>query len=170
MNCPRLVEGTDFAPVGNWPVVLLRDVAAVLPYDLGAIYEFRSGEKLLARHESGTLILKTGFACDGYSPVIRKPAWMPGKDRFIRLTQTPQCGMFPSILHDLTRMFLGVDRCPWTRENTDDWFFDAMVAGRCSDRAGIYHQAVAGTLGTAWINLTRKPDPRLVICRERYRD
>ncbi len=170
MNCPMLIPGQDYDPVGDWPVVLLRDVHAILSYDLGAIFEFRSGEKLLARHERGTLIIKAGFACDGYSPVLRKPAWMPGKDRFIRLTPTPRCGIFPAVLHDLGRQFCGVDRCPWDREKVDDWFFDALVAGRCPNRAGVYHSAVAGTLGTAFIHLTRKTDPHLTVTRQRYRD
>ncbi len=168
MNCPRLIEWRDYEPCGNWPVVLLRSVTAALPFDLGAYYEFRTGETLLAHHHSAMLTIEAGFACDGFSPVIRKQAWMPGKNRFLRITPTPPCGMFPAILHDLTRMFLGVDRCPWTRKNSDDWFFDALVAGGCSNRAGIYHQAVAGAIGDAFINLTREPDPHLAITRIRY--
>ena len=47
-------------------------------------------------------------------------------------------------------------------------FFDALVAGRCSNFAGIYHQAVAGKIGDAFIKLTRVPDPHLAIHRHTY--
>lgn len=168
MNCPRLTAGLDFAPTDTHPVVILRPIEARLSYDLGAVYQFFSGEKLLARHDAGVLTIMPGYACDGYSPVLRKPRWMPGKDRYIRLTPTPRCGIFPAVLHDFTRQFSPVDGCPWNRERTDDWLYLSLVAGGCSEDAGIYHAAVAGYVGTTFIRLTTKPDPALVILRTRY--
>ena len=54
--------------------------------------------------------------------------------------------------------------CPWTRQDTDAWFYDAMIAGGLHPHhAGIYHGAVAGPVGTAWLKLTRQPDPKLTI-------
>ena len=168
MNCPVLIEGRDWEPVGDWPLVTFRDLAAVLPYDLGRVYEFRAGTKLIARHEHGTIILFRGYACDGFSPVIRRPCWMPGRSKWIRLTPTPKCGMFPAIWHDFFRQFSGVHNCPWDRAKADDWFFDSLTAGRCTNAAGLYHSVVAGTLGDAFIALTRKVDPSLSITSHRY--
>ena len=168
MKCPYLIEGRDWEAVGDWPVTTFRDIAIELPLDLGRVYEFRAGTKLLARHDAGIIILFRGYSCDGYSPVIRRPRWMPGKSKWLRLTPTPRCGMFPAIAHDFFRQFLGVDRCPWTRKDADDWFFNALIGGRCTNAAGVYHSAVSGFLGDAFISLTRKPDPSLSITSIRY--
>lgn len=160
MNCPQLTHGIDYSPQGSWPVVLKRNVAAV-HHDLGYIYEFYSGDTLLARHDFGTTMLQAGFACDGYSPVIRLPF-----GKFLRLTPTPKAGMFPAIWHDFTRQFLDVPGCPWTRIQSDYWFYDALVAGGCNPHlAGTYYGAVAGVAGDAFIALTRRPDPKLRIIR-----
>lgn len=167
MNCPRLTPGNCYQPAGYWPVVLQRQVAAV-HHDLGASYEFYSGETLLARHEGGTTLLHAGYACDGYSPVIRL-RWRGGC-RFLRLTPTPRrAGMFPAIWHDFTRQFQDVEGCPWTREQTDHWFYDALLAGGENRHlAGTYYGAVAGLMGDAFIRLTRQPDPKLRIVQTPY--
>jgi hypothetical protein len=167
MNCPELVEGHHYQVTPDWPVVLSLPVVAET-HDFGAVYEFYTGHRLLARHERGETTIMPGYACDGYSPVIKKPRWMPGKDRFIRLTPTPSCGMFPAVLHDFTRQFMAVPNCPWNREKSDDWLFDSLEAGGCSEKAGAYHAAVAGGIGTAFIYLTRQPAPQLVILRRKY--
>jgi hypothetical protein len=167
MNCPLLQSPADYAAEGRWPVVTQRDIAAVLDYDLGAIYQFYSGEQLLARHHSGTVMLFKGYACDGYSPVIRIPWW--GGWKFLRLTPTPKGGMFPAIWHDFIRQFCDVDGCPWNRVQTDWWFYDALVAGGTHpDVAGTFYGAVAGPAGDAFIRMTRKTDPKLRIERVRY--
>jgi len=168
MNCPFLIEGRDWEPVGEWPLVTFRDLAIVHDFEWDRCYEFRAGTKLIARAVPGSIILFCGYACDGYSPVIRRPRWVPGRSKWMRLTPTPRCGMFPAIIHDFFRQFCGVDRCPWDRAKADDWFFDALIAGRCTKEAGVYHSIVSGTIGDTFIALTRKPDPSLSITTSRF--
>jgi len=162
MNCPLLVPGLDFSAVGRWPVVTRRNIAAVIGYDLGARYRFYSGDRLLAHHDGGTVILRTGYACDGYSPVI--PYRVMGRWHFVRLTPTPAAGMFPAILHDFARQFCDIPKCPWDRLDTDAWFYDSLVAGGCNKHlAGTYYGAVAGVAGDIFIAMSRRPDPQLWI-------
>lgn len=167
MNCPKLTT-RDYKAVGYWPVVLQRKVAAVHE-DLGAIYRFYSGHQLLGHHEGGTTMLQKGFACDGYSPVIRIP-WGKGRYRFIKLTHTPKsAGLFPAVWHDFTRQFSYVDGCPWARDQTDWWFYDSLVKGGVNPHiAGTYYGAVAGLAGDVFIRMSRKPDPLLWIEKIQY--
>lgn len=90
--------------------------------------------------------------------------WKAFDDPWLRLTPTPKCGFGPAILHDIARQFSRVSGCPWDRQQTDDWFFNCLIAGGVPERrAGLYHHAVAGTLGDIYIALTRKTDPNLNI-------
>lgn len=163
MTCPRLTPGIHYAPRGRWAVGLTQPIGYGLGRDLGAIYEFYSDKTLLATHESGWMTISGNYACDGYSPVLHF------RGRFIRLTPTPCCGMFPAIQHDLQRQFVGVEGCPWTREQTDRDFYDAMIAGRVHRHlAGTFYGTVAGPAGNVFIRLTRRVDPTLRIVRTEY--
>ena len=163
MICPRLIDGEDYKAEGRWPVVTRRVISAPLGFDLGAVYEFYSGPHLLGRHERGKLTICKRYACDGYSPVLR----LFGK--FLRLTPTPSAGMFPAIGHDFTRQMLAATGCPWDREDTDEFFYNWLVAGGTSPSlAGTYYGAVAGPVGSAFIALTRKTDPNLWIQKIAY--
>lgn len=163
-TCPLLKRGVDFEAQGRWPCVMLHPVSGMMGHDLGAIFEFYSGERLLARHDKGRLTLMKGYACDSFSPVIRLPF-----GKFWHLTPWPVSGPWPAFGHDLTRQFLIVDGCPYKREDTDNWFYNWLTAGGVSPRkAGGYYVAVAGPAGDAFIRMTRKPDPNLRIVRTEY--
>lgn len=163
MNCPNVTIGHGATANGTWPLVTTRDVAFSLDRYYGNPFSLRTGKKILASYFSGRMIVHGGYASDGYSPVISAP-WKRFDDPWLRLTPTPKCGFSPSILHDITRQFLKVPFCPWDREQTDEWFFNCLTAGGVSERrAGLYHHAVAGTLGDIYIAATRKVDPNLNI-------
>lgn len=163
MNCPLLIRDTHFEVTPRWPLRLIRDVVSEQDRDLGATYEFFSGDQLLATWHRRQLVHHKGFACDGYSPVITVFG------RHIRLTPTPRCGFFPSVDHDLKRQILVADGCPWTREETDLDFYNSLVAGGTHPHvAGTYYGTVGGSFGTLYIRATRKPDPSLRIIRTPY--
>lgn len=158
MTCPFLHPGIHFQETDRWPVRICRPVGTPLPRQIPDM-DLISGSQILATIRGSFFMVQPDYACDGYTPVLRF-----GRRRFLRLTPTPRCGLFPSVLHDALRQFLTVPGCAWTREDSDNWFFHAMVAGGTHPHhAGIYRSAVAGPVGTAWITLTRKTDPRLRI-------
>ena len=164
MNCPTVTIGHGARADGSWPLLTTRDVAFNLDRYYGDPFALRTGTQVLASYFSGRLIVHEGYASDGYSPVIACPFWCDDTDPWIRLTPTPHCGFGPSILHDVARQFCRVSGCPWDREQADEWFFNCLIAGGVSERtAGLYHHAVAGTLGDIYIAATRKTDPKLNI-------
>lgn len=157
MICPLLKPGTHFKVTDRWPVVITTTVSSPLPIQSEPM-DFLSGDLHLARWDGSSFSILPGYACDGYSPVLRFFR------RWLRLTPTPSAGLWPSVLHDCLRQFLPVAGCPWDRRAADDWFHSALVAGGLHPHhAGIYHGAVAGPLGTAYIRLTRTVDPALRI-------
>lgn len=177
---PIPIEGLDFVVGEDWPVVMTRDFRIPLTRDFGASYHLLKGGNTLAVLEHHSLTLKAGYACDGYSPVVKRPWWIPGRDPWIRFTRMPKCGLAPALGHDPLRQFLDVsvydadgmahEPCPWDREYTDDEFFNWMALGGIGrHEAGLYHRGVAGPLGTAYIWFTRKPDKSLSIIRHEYR-
>jgi hypothetical protein len=164
MNCPSVTIRNGARANGSWPLVTTRDVAFNLDQYYGLPFTLRTGTKNLASYLSGQLIVHEGYACDGYSPVLSCPFKSDRSDPWLRLTPTPACGYAPAILHDITRQFLGVQGCPWDRKQTDEWFYNCLLAGGVSKRmAGIYHHAVAGSFGSLYIAATRKVDPDLNI-------
>jgi len=158
MKCPAMGRGENYTVGDRWPVVVSAVISTPLPRDFPDL-DFLSGGRVLATLRGAVFSILPGYACDGFSPVIRL-----GRGRFLRITPTPRCGLFPAVLHDALRQFIDTPGCPWTRYDTDVWFYRSMVVGGLTDHhAGIYHGAVAGPLGTAWLALTRTPDPRLCI-------
>lgn len=157
MICPLLQPGTHFTITDRWPVVMTAAVGVPLPIQSEPL-DFHSGDLHLARWDGEFFHVLPRYACDGYSPVIR--VW----GRWVRLTPVPGCGLWPAVLHDVLRQFNAVPGCPWSRVDTDNWFFDSLIAGGVRlPIAGAYHEAVAGPLGTAWIRMTRSPDPALRV-------
>lgn len=153
-----LTQGTHYEVTDRWPVRMLAAVAAPLPLR-AAPFELLTGDTQLARWDGKTLTILPGYACDGYSPVIRFCG------RWLRLTPVPRAGLWPAVLHDALRQMLPLPGCPFTRKDSDDWFYNALTAGGLQrDYAGIYHGAVAGPVGTAWLRLTRRaPNPDLSL-------
>jgi hypothetical protein len=158
MTCPPLTEGIHYRVTDRWPLVMARRVSTPLPL-VSEPLDFQAGRQVLARWDGRILTVMPSYACDGYSPVLRLFG------RWIRLTPTPPtAGLWPAVLHDILRQFHRTPGCPWSRVETDAWFYDSLRAGGLSPHhAGIYHGAVAGPLGTAYIRLTRTPDPTLRI-------
>jgi hypothetical protein len=153
-----MIRGENYTVGDRWPVVVSEVISTPLPGSFPDL-DFLSGGILLATLRASVFSIFPGYACDGFTPVIRL-----GRGRYMRITPTPRCGLFPAVLHDALRQFLETPGCPWKRHETDSWFYDSMIAGRvATHHAGIYHGAVAGPLGTAWITLTRTPDPMLCI-------
>lgn len=146
------------AETPRWACVLTDKAGTFLPIT-GQHRIFRSGDQILGElFEDGWLEIRAGYACDGYSPTFR----LFGK--WIRLTPTPsRAGMFPAVLHDFTRQFCETPGSAWTRENSDIWFYDALIAGGESKKiAGTYYAAVSRTIGDFYYSL-RKHDPKLSI-------
>lgn len=153
-----LFPGTHYEVTARWPVRLLAAVPEKhLPIHAGPL-EFRSGSQPLGRWDGRELTILPGYACDGYSPVIRVCG------RWLRLTPTPRAGLWPAVLHDFLRQFLATPGCPWSREDSDEWFYNALTSGGLTNHlAGTYYGAVAGPFGSAFMRLTRRPDPALNI-------
>lgn len=154
MNCPPI----KWHETPKWSVILADPVGTFLPIK-GQHRIFRSGDVILGElFEDGWLEIRAGYACDGYSPTFR----LFGK--WIRLTPTPsRAGMFPAVLHDFTRQFCETPGSAWTRENSDIWFYDALIAGGESKKiAGTYYAAVSRAIGDFYYSL-RKHDPKLSI-------
>jgi len=155
--CPYLKPGTHYQVTDRWPLLMKAMVSTPLPLDAPPM-DFLSGDLLLASWTGKDFQVHPGYACDGYTPVLRLCR------RWVCITPTPAAGLWPAVLHDALRQFMNVTGCPWTRQQTDAWFYDALTAGGLPPHlAGIYHGAVAGPLGTAWIRLSRRRDPRLRI-------
>jgi hypothetical protein len=155
--CPLLKPGEHYDIGTRWAVILRAMVSTPLPLRAEP-HDFLSGQQVLARWDGREFHVMPGYACDGYSPVIRICG------RWVRLTPTPPCGLWPAVLHDVLRQFLSVPGCPWSRAESDAWFYEALHSGGLHPHhAGIYHGAVAGPLGSAWLRLTRTRDLRLRI-------
>ena len=170
MNCPPVHIGQQAEVTQLWPLVLVEDVAFDTGRDYGATLLLCSGNKTLGTIHRGYLWAHAYYALDGYSPVFYAPWKAASNDPWLRLTPTPACGYAPALVHDITRQFHNVEGCPWDRKQTDDWFFDSLIAGGVPKRrAGAYHHAVAGPIGDVYIALTRKADPNLHIIRKEYR-
>jgi hypothetical protein len=154
---PPLIEGIDWIETPRYSVVLRRQQTYQIPL-YGHNLDFYAGDLRLGwLNEFGILCILPGYACDGYSPCIK----ILGK--WIRLTPTPKAGMFPAVLHDFTRQFCDTAGCPWNREQTDTWFYNAMVHGGSNKHiAGIYYGAVSRTIGNIYHHF-RKHDPTLEI-------
>ena len=150
-------------------MVTLTPTVLDLPYDLGALFYFYSGNKMLASHAYGKLTIYPGYASDGYSPVMKRPWFIPGSDQWLRITPIPSCGLAPALGHDCVRQFLNTIGCPWNRQFTDDCFYNWLEQGGVSGAiAGAYHEAVAGITGSIWIWATSTPDPNLHIVKNFY--
>ena len=158
MTCPRIHIGDGASETDKWPLVLTRLLTLEIDRDFGGVWHCYSGRHLLGVLANRQIIIFPAYAGDGYSPVIRFLG------RWIRLTPTPACGYAPAIGHDFTRQFYHVTGCPWTRRDSDNWFYNWLRRGG-EPRTGIFHRAVAGPIGTAYIWLTRKKDPQLKIIR-----
>lgn len=144
----------------KYPVILTTDVTdcvgAMLAWWSGT-YHFYDGEQLIGVFKNGRITVKSGYACDGYSP----SKMLCGLH--LRLTPTPKAGLWPAVKHDFMRQFLEVKHCPWTRQDTDVAFYNALVDGGSGAIAGLYHSVVSGAIGTAYIAATRKKNPKLRI-------
>lgn len=159
MQCPHLRLGSGVHENAEYACVLTRAVVTYIPIK-GREMLFYAGEQLLAKlSREGRLEILAWYACDGYSPTIR---FFGG---WLRITPIPRkAGYFPAIFHDFTRQFLDTEGCPWHRDQSDAWFYDALVAGGESPHiAGTYYGAVSRTLGNIWTRLTHKLDPTLWI-------
>lgn len=158
LECPYIRIGSGVHETSRYACVLTHAVDTNIPLQ-GYELLFYAGEQLIGRlSDDGRLQICKWYACDGYSPTLR----MFGK--WLRITPTPKkAGLFPAIFHDFTRQFLGTDGCPWTREETDTWFYDLLVAGGAGKLiAGTYYGAVSKTLGDIYHHF-RTPDPTLWI-------
>jgi hypothetical protein len=125
--------------------ILTSAVYTYLPL-IGRTAIFRSGDKVFARlSEEGRLEIMQDYACDGYSPTIRFFGKWLG-------TPAPNgAGLFPAVFHDFTRQFCKVDGCPWTREDSDKWFYDLMIDAKVNKHiAGVYYGAVSRLAGSLW--------------------
>lgn len=160
LTCPYIRIGSGAHESAKYACILTHAVFTHIPV-IGKELLFYAGEQLLARLSAeGRLEIMARYACDGYSPTLRMfGAWR-------RITPTPRkAGFFPAILHDITRQFCEVEGCPWTREDSDTWFYDALVAGGENPHiAGTYYGAVSRILGDIWYRF-RRTDPTLSIER-----
>ena len=133
-----IIRPGDHDSSARWPVILKQTAGAELPIS-GPPVDFLAGTRRLASWDGTRFHIHQGYACDGYSPVLRLFG------RWIPITPIPACGLWPAILHDALRQFLPVPGCPWTRQDTDEWFYNALIAGGLTPHhAGLYHGAVAG--------------------------
>ena len=164
MSIPRLIEGLHYVVTDESPVMTIAAFDMPLTKRFPKCTHLMRGRHLVATLHQSRMQVYQQFHSDGYSPVIKKPRWIPGKNRWIRLTPVPSCGLAPALGHDILRMFLDVPGCDWDREYTDDEFFNWLeLGGEKRNIAGAYHEAVAGVFGTIYIATTRKPDPTLSI-------
>lgn len=156
---PQISIGDGLYETRRYACVVSRPVVTRIPI-YGLDLSFRSGCQELGRlYPDGELVIKDGYACDGYSPTIRFfGSW-------IRLTPIPKrAKYFPAIFHDFTRQFVNTDGCPWTSHQSDMWFYDLLVSGgENRQMAGTYFGAVNGLAGMVFTKLTGSHDPSLRI-------
>jgi hypothetical protein len=161
MNCPLVLIGEGAHFTRKWAVITDKDLGFYLGGLKGTTARLYCGDSLVASLDNGFLSIRPSYACDGYSPV----KWSSLLNKWLRFTPIPYCGLAPAILHDLTRQYLGVEGCPWTREQTDTWFRECMIAGGTSPLvAWIYYKAVSSAIGTAYM-AGYKPANSLKIVR-----
>jgi len=94
------------------------------------------------------LTIFAGFSWDLASPsfrVGRKWLGTPTSDREVAATQ----------LHDFARGLLASPCCPWTRKDSDDFFYDLMELKQ-SRVSGLYHWFVSNKIGSLFMKLTNK--------------
>lgn len=158
--CPYIRIGSGAHENARYACVLTRAVSTHIPIK-GQELLFYAGEQLLGRLSTeGRLEISQWYACDGYSPTI------PMFGGWLRITPTPKkAGLFPAIFHDFTRQFCEVDGCPWTRQDSDTWFYNVLISGGESKTlAGTYYGAVSRAIGNLWYRF-RKHDPTLTVTK-----
>lgn len=119
-------------------------------------HEFCHEDLLLGILRDDRLTILKGYASD-----LCSPGWYLLGEWY----GTPSKGKEDkSIVHDFTRQFMRphVACSPWDRKATDDIFYNGMRDSKTWGKS-LFHGAVAGPIGSAWMWLN-KPRPD-VYCR-----
>lgn len=133
---------------GKYRFVLTADFTVDLNKGWSGYHDFRDGDRRLAILDGDKLTIFAGYAFDGCSPAFSIAGYWFG-------TPTPPATVGPALVHDVLRQFMGLECAPYTRKDTDDIFYDLMVANKFP-LAMEYHGAVSGLAGTIFIKLTRR--------------
>lgn len=146
----------EYDVTDKYPVVLTKD----LRVGLSRVYPkvvMSNNSQLLGCVDGDELIVFSGYASDGYSPVISK--W----GRHIRLTPTPKGDVIPSVVHDFLRQMSQVEGSPITRKIADKEFLHLMLArGVNKFQAHLYYNAVRSPFGALY-TFFGKADPTIKI-------
>lgn len=137
----------------EYRAVLTADAKVYLGMGYSGRHEFCSEDGTLRGVlENDMLTLRAGYASDLCSP---------GYYLFGKWFGTPSKGAeIPAFLHDFARQFMrpNVACSPWDRKGSDVIFYNALTMVKHPLR-DIYHGAVAGVFGNAWMALNR-PRPK----------
>lgn len=131
---------------GEYRFVLTSDLVVYLNKGIEGYHELVSDEIVRAVIKKDKLTILSGYAFDGASPAWRIFGTWYG-------TPTPRPVVPAAAVHDCLRQFMGLKCLGYSRKDTDDIFYSIMeeqgfLAG------GIYHEAVAGIVGTLFMKLT----------------
>jgi hypothetical protein len=154
MTC--LLSEPSYAYGGKYRFTLTSDLVVDLSRGFRGHHELCDGGKTWAILDGDELRMMAGYAFDGCSPAMRVLGHWVG-------TPTPRKAVAAAAVHDCLRGYLGLPCLSYDRKTTDEVFYDMLDAEEFEGR-DIYHGAVAGFWGSAFIWLTRGPSTANCKC------
>ena len=150
----HLLSPVSWKSTRKYRAVTTGDLVLDLCMGFKGTHFFYCGETLLGMIVDDILTIFAGYASDLCSPgFYLLGMWVGTYSRGMELE---------AFLHDFLRQFL-IPCAPWDRKITDTLFYNAGRMRGHGIRIKIYHGAVSGKLGDAWMWLNKsRPD---VYCR-----
>lgn len=161
LNHPRLFTPFCWHTTPSYRCELTADCVVDLRKGWRGSHEIQISDTLIVRIDDDRLTIPRGYASDLCSPAIKIYGRWIG-------TPTSHREALAAVVHDVTRQLLSY-RLPClpqiTRKLTDDLFFDFLSESE-SPFFRIYHRAVSGPIGTAFMILTAKKETRSCKCHK----
>lgn len=153
---PRLLSDFVQGPSHGFRSWLKHDCVVDLRKGFRGYHEFTEWGHLFAILDDDRFTICGGQGSDLCSPAVKiGPFWLG--------TPSGPHEALAAWVHDTTRRALRAGCSQLTRKITDDLFYDFLVAAR-SRWSRIFHGAVAGPLGTAYMKLAT-PKLNSVTCK-----
>lgn len=142
----RVLSELRYDEGGRYRFVLTSDLVVHLNKGLRGNHVLRDGDTDWATLRGDTLTIFSGYAFDGCSPAWRVFGRWFG-------TPTPHNAVAAAAVHDCLRGYLGLPCLHYTRQDTDDVFWDMLKEAGFA-MGDVYHGAVAGPIGSLYLRLT----------------
>ncbi len=142
---------------GKYRFKLLADLTVDIDLGLSGKHALYDGDRQWAMLDGDRLTIFKEYSFDGCSPSIRVFGRWFG-------TPTPKAAVVAAAVHDCLRGYLGLPCLDYTREDSDDVFYN-LLRDAGFPLEGVYHGAVAGFWGSLYVKLTAaRPNKARCVC------